>query len=835
MGLFPSYSQRELKKINKIRDKVLALDETMQKKSDEELKALTPEFKNRLAKGKTLDDILPEAFAAIREADFRVLGLKPYPVQITGGIILHQGRIAEMKTGEGKTLVTTMPAYLNALEEKGVHVVTVNDYLAGRDKDQMSKVYHFMGLTTSCITQELTPYERQEAYSADITYVTNNELGFDYLRDNMATSLDEKVQRGHAFAIVDEVDSILIDEARTPLIISGPGETPNELYEQANAFVKTLHGIEKDEKQIQKERMERLFVEDDNDYIIYPKQRSVILTENGTKKAEKFFDIKNLTDINNIAINHHIQQALQAHYIMKRDIDYIVKNDEVLIVDTFTGRVMNGRRYSDGLHQAIECKERIPIKAENKTLATITFQNYFKLYKKLAGMSGTVQTEVTEFSNTYNLDIVQVPTNKPIIRIDHFDKIYGSEKAKYEAIAEDVKLQYEKGRPVLIGTSSVEKSENLSKVLKRYKIPHNVLNAKYHEKEAEIIAQAGRMRAVTIATNMAGRGTDILLGGNPDFMAKKHMKKLDYTKEEIELADSFFQTDEDKIINFRNIYRTLAEHFSKEMQPEKKLVKELGGLYVIGTERHDARRIDNQLIGRSGRQGDPGESRFYISAEDKLIKLFDNGRFEQILKKEKSGIESKTLSRIIASAQRKVEGLNEATRKSTLDYDAILNEQRKVIYNERNIVLSDINVDEQIEHFIDVYIWTTLFPLIDQNPINEEFIRSIILSTFNLKIDEKLLNGNPSQIKKKLTPFIKNNFKPLDQTITKGILLSQIDMEWMDHIEAMEQLKQGIGLRAIANIDPVQAYGQEGYEMFNAMTHRIMENTIKILYRNQNL
>ena len=835
MGLFPSYSQRELKKINKIRDKVLALDETMQKKSDEELKALTPEFKNRLAKGETLDDILPEAFAAIREADFRVLGLKPYPVQITGGIILHQGRIAEMKTGEGKTLVTTMPAYLNALEEKGVHVVTVNDYLAQRDKDQMSKVYHFMDLTTSCITQELTPYERQEAYLADITYVTNNELGFDYLRDNMATSLDEKVQRGHAFAIVDEVDSILIDEARTPLIISGPGETPDELYEQANAFVKTLHGIEKDEKQIQKERMERLFVEDDNDYIIYPKQRSAILTENGTKKAEKFFGIKNLTDINNIAINHHIQQALQAHCIMKRDIDYIVKNDEVLIVDTFTGRVMNGRRYSDGLHQAIECKERIPIKAENKTLATITFQNYFKLYKKLSGMSGTVQTEVTEFSNTYNLDIVQVPTNKPVIRIDHFDKIYGSEKAKYEAIAEDVKLQYEKGRPVLIGTSSVEKSEDLSKVLKRYKIPHNVLNAKYHEKEAEIIAQAGRMRAVTIATNMAGRGTDILLGGNPDFMAKEHMKKLDYTKEEIELADSFFQTDEDKIINFRNIYRTLAEHFSKEMQPEKKLVKELGGLYVIGTERHDARRIDNQLIGRSGRQGDPGESRFYISAEDKLIKLFDNGRFEQILKKEENGIESKTLSRIIASAQRKVEGLNEATRKSTLDYDAILNEQRKVIYNERDVVLSDINVDEQIEHFIDVYIWTTLFPLVDQNPINEEFIRSIVLSTFNLKIDEKLLNGSPSQIKEKLIPFIKNNFEPLDQTITKNILLSQIDMEWMDHIEAMEQLKQGIGLRAIANIDPVQAYGQEGYEMFNAMTHRIMENTIKILYRNQSL
>jgi len=840
-----SYSDRELRRIEPIANRIEELEPAMEKLTDAELRAKTDEFKLRLKNGETLDDIMPEAFAVVREAGKRVLGQRAFRVQLIGGIVLHQGRIAEMKTGEGKTLTATFPLYLNALEGKGAHLVTVNDYLASYQGELMGKIYNFLGLSVGVIVHGLTNEQRRRAYNCDITYGTNNEFGFDYLRDNMVIYKHEMVQRELHYAIIDEVDSILIDEARTPLIISGAGDKSTDLYNAANAFVKTLKAkvyTQTDDK-----------VENDDidaDYIVDEKAHTATLVSRGIEKAEKFFNIENLSDPDNLTISHHINQALKAHGLMKRDRDYVVKDGEVIIVDEFTGRLMYGRRYSDGLHQAIEAKEGVKVERESKTLATITFQNYFRLYRKLAGMTGTAQTEEEEFRTIYNLDVIVIPTNKPMIRVDHPDVVYKTERGKFQAVLREVEERHRKGQPVLIGTISIEKSELLSSMLKRKGIPHNVLNAKYHEKEAEIIAQAGRLGAVTIATNMAGRGTDIMLGGNPDFLARQEMKKKGYSEDIIIAASGFNETTDEEVLKARKVYRELYEKFEKETSYEKQKVIELGGLHIIGTERHEARRIDNQLRGRAGRQGDPGSSRFYISLEDDLMRLFGSDRIAGIVDvlglDEDQPIEHKMLSNAIENAQKRVEGRNFDIRRHVLQYDDVLNKQREVIYAQRRNVLegADLketyikNIRECIESIVDVYTAE------DPNPDFWDwdgmlrYCRNIFLQEGEFTRDMVDLETiDKDQLKEKLTEIALKKYEEKEQEfgaenmreIERVVLLRVVDEKWMDHIDAMDQLRYGIGLRAYGQKDPVIEYKFEGFEMFEEMVRNIKEESIKII------
>lgn len=847
--VFGSRNDRELKKLYPIVDKIESYEEELKKLSDEELRGKTLEFKERLKKGETLDDLLPEAYAVVREAATRVLGMRHYRVQLLGGIVLHQGRIAEMKTGEGKTLVATLPAYLNALTGDGVHIVTVNDYLANRDRLWMGKIYEFLGMSVGCILHGMTSSERRKAYNCDITYGTNNEFGFDYLRDNMVIYKEEMVQRKLNYAIVDEVDSILIDEARTPLIISGQGEKSTDLYKAANAFVKTLKGRVIDPNEDKKEPFDREFKEETVDFLINEKARSCVLTEKGTYKAEKYFNIENLADPDNMEIAHHINQALKANYIMKRDIDYVVKDGQVLIVDEFTGRIMYGRRYSDGLHQAIEAKEGLNIRSESKTLATITFQNYFRMYEKLAGMTGTAKTEEDEFIEIYGMDVVEIPTNKPVIRKDYPDVVYKTERAKFKAIVEEIKEKHKIGQPVLVGTISIEKSEMLSRMLKKEGIKHNVLNAKYHEMEAEIIAQAGRFGAVTIATNMAGRGTDIVLGGNPEYLAKLELRKKGYDEETIALVDSFMETADDEVLKAREEYKKLYEKYKKETQEEAKKVIEVGGLHIIGTERHEARRIDNQLRGRAGRQGDPGSSRFYISLEDDLMRLFGGERVKALVDSlnmdEDEPLEHNLLTRSIESAQKKLESNNFSIRKHVLQYDNVMNKQREVIYGERRKVLEEKDLKEDIlsmvksviERAVDVYTrqsedvaeWD-LVGLIT-------YLEGIFLPKNALKIEE-IKSLNKENLIDKLYGIAVERYNKKEEEIgpetfrevERVILLQVVDKKWMDHIDAMDQLRQGISLRAYGQEDPVRAYQNEGFDMFEEMIHSIQEDTVKYLF-----
>lgn len=847
--IFGTYSDRELKKIEPLVNKVMSLEGEMEKLSDNELKEKTEEFKNRIKNGETTDDLLPEAFAVVREAAWRVLGMKHFRVQVIGGIILHQGRIAEMKTGEGKTLVATLPAYLNALECKGTHVVTVNDYLASRDRDWMGKVYEFLGLSVGCIIHDMDQEERQAAYNSDITYGTNNEFGFDYLRDNMVIYKEEMVQRGLHFCIVDEVDSILIDEARTPLIISGQGDESIDLYVRARDFVNTLSHRIKSQDEIDLERFNREFEEETVDYVIDEKDKTATLTDKGITKAEKYFGIENLSDAENMELSHHINQALKAAGTMHRDIDYVVKDGEVIIVDEFTGRLMYGRRYSEGLHQAIEAKEGLEVRAESKTLATITFQNYFRMYDKLSGMTGTAMTEEGEFRDIYNIDVVEIPTNKPVQREDDNDHIYLNEDAKFKAVTREIAEAHEKGQPVLVGTVSIDKSEALSKYLKRAGIKHNVLNAKNHEQESEIVAQAGRFGQVTIATNMAGRGTDIVLGGNPEYLAKKELKKQGMEEEMLEYADSYFKTDDPEIIKAREDYQALVKKFKVETDKEAEEVKKVGGLRIIGTERHESRRIDNQLRGRSGRQGDPGSSRFYISADDDLIRLFAGDRFKDTMLKldpaEDEPIEHKILTRLIESAQRKVEGNNFSIRKNVLKYDDVMNKQREVIYAERRRVLEGENLRDDIIAMRNDVIDKTIdfYNKLDDNNKNYldfESIRNFGVTTFDFEEDflKKLENPTVDSLKayfkeladakylEKEEEFGEEKFREIERVA----LLQNVDQKWMDHIDAMDQLRKGIGLRAVGQTDPVRAYAEEGFDMFEAMNESIKEDTVKMLY-----
>lgn len=847
--IFGTYSDRELKKIEPLVNKVMSLEGEMEKLSDNELKEKTEEFKNRIKNGETTDDLLPEAFAVVREAAWRVLGMKHFRVQVIGGIILHQGRIAEMKTGEGKTLVATLPAYLNALEGKGTHVVTVNDYLASRDRDWMGKVYEFLGLSVGCIIHDMDQEERQAAYNSDITYGTNNEFGFDYLRDNMVIYKEEMVQRGLHFCIVDEVDSILIDEARTPLIISGQGDESIDLYVRARDFVNTLSHRIKSQDEIDLERFNREFEEETVDYVIDEKDKTATLTDKGITKAEKYFGIENLSDAANMELSHHINQALKAAGTMHRDIDYVVKDGEVIIVDEFTGRLMYGRRYSEGLHQAIEAKEGLEVRAESKTLATITFQNYFRMYDKLSGMTGTAMTEEGEFRDIYNIDVVEIPTNKPVQREDDNDHIYINEDAKFKAVTREIAEAHEKGQPVLVGTVSIDKSEALSKYLKRAGIKHNVLNAKNHEQESEIVAQAGRFGQVTIATNMAGRGTDIVLGGNPEYLAKKELKKQGMEDEMLEYADSYFKTDDPEIIKAREDYQALVKKFKVETDKEAEEVKKVGGLRIIGTERHESRRIDNQLRGRSGRQGDPGSSRFYISADDDLIRLFAGDRFKDTMLKldpeEDEPIEHKILTRLIESAQRKVEGNNFSIRKNVLKYDDVMNKQREVIYAERRRVLEGENLRDDIIAMRNDVIDKTIdfYNKLDDNNKNYldfESIRNFGVTTFDFEEDflKKLENPTVDSLKayfkeladakylEKEEEFGEEKFREIERVA----LLQNVDQKWMDHIDAMDQLRKGIGLRAVGQTDPVRAYAEEGFDMFEAMNESIKEDTVKMLY-----
>ncbi|MDK7754325.1 MAG: preprotein translocase subunit SecA [Peptoniphilus harei] len=847
--IFGTYSDRELKKIEPLVNKVMSLEGEMEKLSDNELKEKTEEFKNRIKNGETTDDLLPEAFAVVREAAWRVLGMKHFRVQVIGGIILHQGRIAEMKTGEGKTLVATLPAYLNALEGKGTHVVTVNDYLASRDRDWMGKVYEFLGLSVGCIIHDMDQEERQAAYNSDITYGTNNEFGFDYLRDNMVIYKEEMVQRGLHFCIVDEVDSILIDEARTPLIISGQGDESIDLYVRARDFVNTLSHRIKSQDEIDLERFNREFEEETVDYVIDEKDKTATLTDKGITKAEKYFGIENLSDAANMELSHHINQALKAAGTMHRDIDYVVKDGEVIIVDEFTGRLMYGRRYSEGLHQAIEAKEGLEVRAESKTLATITFQNYFRMYDKLSGMTGTAMTEEGEFRDIYNIDVVEIPTNKPVQREDDNDHIYINEDAKFKAVTREIAQAHEKGQPVLVGTVSIDKSEALSKYLKRAGIKHNVLNAKNHEQESEIVAQAGRFGQVTIATNMAGRGTDIVLGGNPEYLAKKELKKQGMEEEMLEYADSYFKTDDPEIIKAREDYQALVKKFKVETDKEAEEVKKVGGLRIIGTERHESRRIDNQLRGRSGRQGDPGSSRFYISADDDLIRLFAGDRFKDTMLKldpaEDEPIEHKILTRLIESAQRKVEGNNFSIRKNVLKYDDVMNKQREVIYAERRRVLEGENLRDDIIAMRNDVIDKTIdfYNKLDDNNKNYldfESIRNFGVTTFDFEEDflKKLENPTVDSLKayfkeladakylEKEEEFGEEKFREIERVA----LLQNVDQKWMDHIDAMDQLRKGIGLRAVGQTDPVRAYAEEGFDMFEAMNESIKEDTVKMLY-----
>lgn len=847
--IFGTYSERELKKIEPLVNKVMSLEGEMEKLSDAELKEKTEEFKNRLNNGETTDDILPEAFAVVREAAWRVLGMKHFRVQVIGGIILHQGRIAEMKTGEGKTLVATLPAYLNALEGKGTHIVTVNDYLASRDRDWMGKVYEFLGLSVGCIIHDMDQDERKAAYNSDITYGTNNEFGFDYLRDNMVIYKEEMVQRGLHFCIVDEVDSILIDEARTPLIISGQGDESVDLYVRARDFVNTLSHRIKSQDEIDLERFNREFEEETVDYVINEKDKTATLTDKGIEKAEKYFGIENLSDASNMELSHHINQALKAAGTMHRDIDYVIKDGEIIIVDEFTGRLMYGRRYSEGLHQAIEAKEGLEVRAESKTLATITFQNYFRMYDKLSGMTGTAMTEEGEFRDIYNIDVVEIPTNKPVIREDDNDHIYINEDAKFKAVTREIEEAHEKGQPVLVGTISIDKSETLSKYLKRAGIKHNVLNAKKHEQESEIVAQAGRFGQVTIATNMAGRGTDIVLGGNPEYLAKKELKKQGMEDEMLEYADSYFKTEDPEIIKAREDYQALVKKFKEETDKEAEEVKKVGGLRIIGTERHESRRIDNQLRGRSGRQGDPGFSRFYISADDDLIRLFAGDRFKETMEKidspEDEPVEAKILTRLIESAQRKVEGNNFSIRKNVLKYDDVMNKQREVIYAERRRVLEGENLKDDIIAMRNDVIDKTIdfYNKLDdnnQNYLDFESIRNFGINTFDFP--EDFLKGLENPTVDSLKAYIKElaDKKYIEKEeefgdekfreIERVALLQNVDQKWMDHIDAMDQLRKGIGLRAVGQTDPVRAYAEEGFDMFEEMNESIKEDTVKMLY-----
>ena len=851
MGLFTkvfgTYSQRELKSIYPIVDKITALEDEYKQLTDAELQAKTPEFKERLANGETLDDILPEAFAAVREAADRVLGMRPYPVQLVGGIVLHQGRIAEMKTGEGKTLVATLPAYLNALTGEGVHIVTVNDYLAKRDSEWMGKVHRFMGLTVGLIIHDMKKEERQKAYQADITYGTNNEMGFDYLRDNMALYANEQVQRGHAFAIVDEVDSILIDEARTPLIISGMGEKSTQLYDMAEMFAARLKKfvvVESDDK-------EEEATDIDADYVVDEKARSVTLTARGVKKAEEFFHLDNLSDPENSTIAHHINQAIKAHGIMKRDVDYVVKDGEVVIVDEFTGRLMFGRRYSEGLHQAIEAKEHLSVQRESKTLATITFQNYFRLYRKLSGMTGTALTEEEEFATIYALDIIEIPTNRPIARIDNEDSVYKTENGKYRAVIQQVKACHAKGQPVLVGTVSIEKNELLGKMLTREGIKHNLLNAKNHEREAEIVAQAGQFGAVTVATNMAGRGTDIMLGGNAEYMAKNDLRKAGLTDELIAEATGYAETDNQEILDARKLFaEKLAQH-KAEIAGEADKVRAAGGLFIIGTERHDSRRIDNQLRGRAGRQGDPGETRFYISLEDDLMRLFGGDRVTGMMERmnidEDTPIENKMLSRAIEQAQTTVESRNFQARKSVLEYDDVMNKQREIIYGQRKQVLDGMDAKGIIMGMMESAIGHQVrSAFMGQEHLDmvqcKELLRGlegVYFTKYTVKIDESQLptlteDDFIDMFTKAAADFYEKKEQeitpPVMRELERVVLLRVVDEYWMDHIDAMQDLRQGIRLRAYAQTNPVDAYKKESLEMFEEMIDAMKEETVRRLY-----
>ena len=853
--IFGTYSERELKQIYPVVDKIEALEPEYQALTDEQLAAKTPEFKERLAKGETLDDILPEAFATVREASVRVLGMRPFRVQLVGGVVLHQGRIAEMKTGEGKTLVATLPAYLNALAGKGVHIVTVNDYLAKRDSEWMGKVHRFLGLTVGLIVHGLDKKERQAAYAADITYGTNNEMGFDYLRDNMALYSTELVQRGHSFAIVDEVDSILIDEARTPLIISGMGEKSTQMYDMTEMFVRPLKKLviaETDDKAEED-------VDIDADYIVDEKARTATLTARGIAKAEEFFHLENLSDPENSTVAHHINQAIKAHGVMKRDIDYVIKDGQVVIVDEFTGRLMFGRRYSEGLHQAIEAKERVKVERESKTLATITFQNYFRLYNKLSGMTGTALTEEEEFGAIYKLDIVEIPTNRPLARVDNQDVVYKTEAGKYRAVIEQIKACHAKGQPVLVGTVSIEKNEQLSKLLQKEGIKHNLLNAKNHEREAEIVAQAGKLGAVTVATNMAGRGTDIMLGGNAEFLAKNDLRKAGLTDELIAEATGYAETGSQEILDARRLFAESMRKYKAEIETEAEKVRQAGGLFIIGTERHDSRRIDNQLRGRAGRQGDPGETRFYLSLDDDLMRLFGGERMTSLMDRldidEDMPIENRMLTKGIENAQTSVESRNFQSRKSTLEYDDVMNKQREIIYGQRKKVLDGMDIKDVITGMISTLISDSVNTAFGEHRhLDEEGYRTMMASlegTFFPKYSVKL---TPEEISKTTAEeFIQRFTEKAMETyaakeaeisaareagavaidmreLERVVMLRVVDEYWMDHIDAMQDLRQGIRLRAYAQTNPVDAYKAESLHMFEEMIAAIQEETVRRLY-----
>ena len=840
--IFKSYSEKEVKRVMPIVERINSLEENISKLTDSDLKYKTQEFKDRVSKGETLDSILPEAFAVMREASKRVLGMRHFDVQLIGGIILHQGRIAEMKTGEGKTLVATLPAYLNAITGKGVHVITVNDYLAKRDSEWMGKIYKFLGLSVGLVISGMNQEEKQKAYSADITYGTNNEFGFDYLRDNMVIYKEQAVQRGLNFAIVDEIDSILIDEARTPLIISGRGTESSDLYKKANDFVKRLTPkviVEEDVKDTEQAEDNEKY-----DYIIDLKAKSASLTAKGIEKAEKTFNVENLDDLDNSELVHHINQALRAHGVMKKDIDYIVKDGEVLIVDEFTGRIMYGRRYNNGLHQAIEAKEGVKIADESKTLATITFQNYFRMYEKLSGMTGTAMTEEAEFQEIYKLDVIAIPTNKPMIRKDQNDVIYKNEKAKFNAIVEEIKKSHEKGQPVLVGTISIENSEKLSNILKREGIPHQVLNAKFHEKEAAIIAQAGKYGAVTISTNMAGRGTDIILGGNSEFLAKQEMKKRGYSDELIEQADAFNETDDNEILKAREKFEELKNKYEEEIKDEKQRVIEAGGLKIIGTERHESRRIDNQLRGRSGRQGDVGESRFFISLDDDLMKIFGGDMITNVYNTigmdENIPIEARIISSAVENAQKRVEGRNFSIRKNVLQYDDVMNTQREIIYGQRRDVLDGKNLKESILKMIEpVAIGVTSNFFTGEENISKEALAQEIKINFGIEglksIEKETLNQR--EIIEEIVEIANEKYEKKEQEngqeetreLERVVMLKVVDQRWMDHIDAMDDLKDGIGLRAYGQKDPVAQYRIEGFDMFDEMVAGIQRDVIKIL------
>jgi len=841
--LFGTRSEREIKKIMPLVNKILALEEEYKNMPEEQLRGKTAEFKQRYADGETLDDLLPEAFAAIREAADRVLGMRPYPVQLMGGIILHQGRIAEMKTGEGKTLVAVLPCYLNALTGEGVHVVTVNDYLAKRDSEWMGKVHRYMGLTVGLVIPSMKSSQRRESYAADITYCTNNELGFDYLRDNMAIYKSELVQRGHAFAIVDEVDSILIDEARTPLIISGKGEDSSQLYEMADHFVSTLR------KQVFAKTEDKEVHDDyDCDYFVDEKGHSVSLTATGIAKAEKFFGVENLADPDNATLSHHINQAMKARGLMKKDIDYVVKDGEIIIVDEFTGRLMYGRRYNEGLHQAIEAKEKVKVAGESKTLATITFQNFFRLYRKLSGMTGTALTEEEEFGSIYALDVVEIPTNRPVVRMDQPDVVYKTEAGKFRAIINQVQQCHAKGQPVLVGTISIERSELLSKLLKKAGIPHNVLNAKYHEQEAQIIAQAGKFGAVTIATNMAGRGTDIKLGGNAEYMAMNDLRKQDYPEELLAEADAFSETEDPEILEIRAKYEDLLSRYKEAIADEAQKVKEAGGLYIIGTERHESRRIDNQLRGRSGRQGDPGESRFYLSMQDDLMRLFSSDRIVSMMNAlgldEDTPIDAKILSGAVENAQKSVESRHFRSRKNVLEYDNVMNTQREVIYAQRQKVLDGEDLRESMLNMLRDTITSTVTDELSQNGgvATPEMVRTLASRFEGTFFAKNALTAetdlDADELSERIYELALQTYEAKEQNLTptvmreleRVVMLRVVDEYWMDNIDAMDDLKQGIGLRAYGQHDPVIAYKEEGYEMFQAMITAIREETIRRVF-----